>query len=246
MLSVSDLRVSYGRIEVVHGISFEAKAGEITCLIGPNGAGKSTTLWALSGVLRSVGGRFRFNGLDFTGFSPQAVVEHGLCLVPENRLVFPNLSVTENLRMGAYQRLGKDKIGVSEDIEKMLEYFPRLRKRTTQEAGTMSGGEQQMLALARALMANPKMLMLDEPSLGLAPMVVEEIFEIMGTLHKAGTSILLVEQNVQLALNYAHRVIALELGAVAFNGKAKEFADSGYIHESYLGRRNLSPESGGE
>ena len=245
MLRVSDLRVSYGRLEVVHGISFEAKAGEITCLIGPNGAGKSTTLWALSGILRSVGGRLRFDGLDVTGFSPQDVVKRGLCLVPENRLVFPNLSVTENLRMGAYQRLRSDKSGVSEDIEKMLEYFPRLRKRTTQEAGTMSGGEQQMLALARALMARPKMLMLDEPSLGLAPMVVEEIFEIMGALHKAGTSILLVEQNVQLALNYAHRIVALELGTVAFNGEPDEFVDSDFVHESYLGRTNLPSKTGG-
>jgi len=245
MLSVSDLRVSYGRIEVVHGISFEAKAGEITCLIGPNGAGKSTTLWALSGILRSVGGRLRFDGLDVTGFAPQDVVKHGLSLVPENRLVFPNLSVTENLRMGAYQRLRSDKRGVSEDIEKMLEYFPRLRKRTNQEAGTMSGGEQQMLALARALMASPKMLMLDEPSLGLAPMVVEEIFEIMGALHKAGTSILLVEQNVQLALNYAHRIVALELGSVAFNGEPKELVESDFVHESYLGRTNLPSKTGG-
>ena len=245
MLSVSDLRVSYGRIEVVHGISFEAKSGEITCLIGPNGAGKSTTLWALSGILRSVRGRLRFDGLDVTGFSPQDVVKRGLCLVPENRLVFPNLSVTENLRMGAYQRLRSDKSGVTEDIEKMLEYFPRLRKRTTQEAGTMSGGEQQMLALARALMSSPKMLMLDEPSLGLAPMVVEEIFEIMGALHKAGTSILLVEQNVQLALNYAHRIVALELGTVAFNGEPDEFVDSDFVHESYLGRTNLPPKTGG-
>ena len=128
MLSVSDLRVSYGRIEVVHGISFEAEAGEITCLVGPNGAGKSTTLWALSGVLRSSGGRFRFNGQDVTGFSPPNVVKNGLCLVPENRLVFPNLSVIENLRMGAYQRLRSDKNGVNEDTEKMLDYFPRLRK----------------------------------------------------------------------------------------------------------------------
>ena len=246
MLSVSDLRVSYGRIEVVHGISFEAEAGEITCLVGPNGAGKSTTLWALSGVLRSSGGRFRFDGQDVTGFSPPNVVKNGLCLVPENRLVFPNLSVIENLRMGAYQRLRSDKNGVNEDTEKMLDYFPRLRKRATQEAGTMSGGEQQMLALARALMANPKMLMLDEPSLGLAPMVVEEIFEIMGELHKAGTSILLVEQNVQLALRYAHRIVALELGTVAFDGVPGAFVDSGFIDEAYLGRTNLPSRAGGQ
>ncbi len=239
MLVVSDLRVAYGRIEVVHGISFEARAGEVTCLIGPNGAGKSTTLWALSGVKRPSGGRMQFDDHDIAGLSASEVVRNGLSLVPENRLVFPNLSVLENLHMGAYQRLRSDKAGVAQDVEKMLEYFPRLRERADQEAGTMSGGEQQMLAIARALMARPKMLMLDEPSLGLAPLIVAEIFGIIGALNKDGASILLVEQNVQWALTLAHRVVVLDLGTVAFDGDPKAFAKSDVIHEAYLGRTSL-------
>ncbi len=239
MLVVSDLRVAYGRIEVVHGISFEAKAGEVTCLIGPNGAGKSTTLWALAGIIRPTGGRLQFGDRDIAGLAPSAIVGKGLSLVPENRLVFPNLSALENLRMGAYQRLRSDKSGVAEDIERMMEYFPRLRERAGQEAGTMSGGEQQMLAIARALMARPKMLMLDEPSLGLAPIIVDEIFEIIAALNKQGASILLVEQNVQLALAIAHRVVVLNLGTVAFDGDPGTFADSDLVQEAYLGRRSL-------
>jgi branched-chain amino acid transport system ATP-binding protein len=239
MLRVSDLRVAYGRIEVVHGISFEAKAGEVTCLIGPNGAGKSTTLWTLAGIVRPTGGRMRLGDRDITGLAPPAVVRLGLSLVPENRLVFPNLSALENLHMGAYQRLHSDKAGVARDIERMMEYFPRLAERAGQEAGTMSGGEQQMLAIARALMARPKMLMLDEPSLGLAPIVVDEIFEIIATLNKQGASILLVEQNVQLALAIAHRVVVLDLGTVAFDGDPGAFADSDIIQQAYLGRRSL-------
>jgi len=239
MLVVSDLRVAYGRIEVVHGISFEARAGEVTCLIGPNGAGKSTTLWALAGIIRPTGGRLQFGDRDIAGLAPSAIVGKGLSLVPENRLVFPNLSALENLRMGAYQRLRSDKSGVAEDIERMMEYFPRLRERAGQEAGTMSGGEQQMLAIARALMARPKMLMLDEPSLGLAPIIVDEIFEIIAALNKQGASILLVEQNVQLALAIAHRVVVLNLGTVAFDGDPGTFADSDLVQEAYLGRRSL-------
>ena len=239
MLVVSDLRVAYGRIEVVHGISFEARAGEVTCLIGPNGAGKSTTLWTLAGILRPTGGRLQFGDRDIAGLAPPDVVRCGLSLVPENRLVFPNLTALENLHMGAYQRLHSDKAGVAEDIDRVLEYFPRLRERAGQEAGTMSGGEQQMLAVARALMARPQMLMLDEPSLGLAPMVVAEIFEIIGTLHKDGVSILLVEQNVQWALTFAHRVVVLDLGTVAFDGDPDAFAESDVIHEAYLGRTSL-------
>jgi branched-chain amino acid transport system ATP-binding protein len=239
MLVVSDLRVAYGRIEVVHGISFEARAGEVTCLIGPNGAGKSTTLWTLAGILRPTGGRLQFGRRDIAGLAAADVVQCGLSLVPENRLVFPNLTALENLHMGAYQRLRSDKAGVAEDIDRVLEYFPRLRERAGQEAGTMSGGEQQMLAVARALMARPQMLMLDEPSLGLAPMVVAEIFEIIGTLHKDGVSILLVEQNVQWALTFAHRVVVLDLGTVAFDGDADAFAESDVVHEAYLGRMRL-------
>ncbi len=236
MLRVSDLRVSYGRIEVLHGISFEAKAGEVTCLIGPNGAGKSTTLFTLAGVVRATSGQVQFGDQDLTRQSPSAVVRRGLSLVPENRLIFPGLSVHDNLRMGAYQRLRTDKTGVAEDIDKMLGYFPPLRARLHQEAGTMSGGEQQMLAVARALMARPQMLMLDEPSLGLAPLVVAEIFEIIRTLYQDGVIILLVEQNVQWALTCAQHVVVLELGQIAFDGNPEAFAASEVIHQAYLGR----------
>ncbi len=236
MLRVFDLRVSYGRIEVLHGISFEAKAGEVTCLIGPNGAGKSTTLVTLAGVLRASSGRVQFDDQQLTGLSPPAIVRRGLSLVPENRMIFPELSVWENLRMGAYQRLRTDKAGVAQDVEKMLSYFPVLRERLNQEAGTMSGGEQQMLAVARALMARPRMLMLDEPSLGLAPIVVAEIFDIIRILHRDGMSILLVEQNVQWALSSAQHVVLLELGQIAFDGNPAAFAASEVIHRAYLGR----------
>ena len=243
MLRVSDLHVGYGRIEVLHGVSFEAKAGQVTCLIGPNGAGKSTTLWTLAGKLRPTSGQLWFGDREFTGLSVPAVVQCGLSLVPENRLIFPALSVLENLHMGAYPRLRREKAAVAEDIDRVLGYFPRLRERRRQEAGTMSGGEQQMLAVARSLMARPKMLMLDEPSLGLAPLVVEEIFEIIGTLHDDGVSILLVEQNVHWALSFAHHVVVLNLGTVAFDGDPAAFTDSDIIHEAYLGRTTL--EEGG-
>ncbi len=236
MLRVSDLCAGYGRIEVLHGISFAAKEGEVTCLIGPNGAGKSTTLWALAGILRAGSGSVRFGDHDLSGLSAANIVRRGLSLVPENRLIFPALSVHENLRMGAYPRLRSDRAGVARDLERVLGYFPPLRARLAQEAGTMSGGEQQMLAVARALMARPRMLMLDEPSLGLAPLVVAEIFEIIRTLHQDGVSILLVEQNVHWALSFAQHVVVLELGKVAFEGSPEVLAASEIAHEAYLGR----------
>jgi branched-chain amino acid transport system ATP-binding protein len=236
MLKVTDLRAAHGRIEALHGISFEARAGEVTCLIGPNGAGKTTTLWALAGVLSPSAGEVRFGDRECTGLSAPEMVRLGLALVPENRLIFPALSVHENLRMGAYPRLRSDKAGVAEDVDRVLDYFPRLRERLHQEAGVMSGGEQQMLAVARALMARPQLLMLDEPSLGLAPLVVAEIFDIIGTLYEDGVSILLVEQNVQWALKLAHRVVVLNLGNVAFDGNPEAFAESEMMHEAYLGR----------
>jgi branched-chain amino acid transport system ATP-binding protein len=242
MLRVSALRVSYGRIEALHGVSFEAKAGEITCLIGPNGAGKSTTLFTLAGVLSATSGRVRFGDEDLAG-RISAIVGSGLSLVPENRLIFPDLTVHENLRMGAYQRLRKDKAGVADDMERMAGYFPRLGERLDQQAGTMSGGEQQMLAVARALMARPKMLMLDEPSLGLAPLVVAEIFEITRRLHQDGVSILLVEQNVGLALSCAHHVLVLELGEIAFDGEPSAFAAADVINKAYLGQANPTEET---
>ena len=236
MLHVSDLYVSYGRIEVLHGISFEAKTGEVTCLIGSNGAGKTTTLMTLTGVVRATGGQVQFSGKNLSDIPPAAIVRRGLSLVPENRMIFPGLSVHENLRMGAYHRLRSDKPGVVRDVEKMFATFPVLRERLNQEAGTMSGGEQQMLALARALMARPQMLMLDEPSLGLAPIIVAEIFDIIRRLHQDGISILLVEQNVQWALSCAQHVVVLELGQIAFDGDPAAFSASEVIHKAYLGR----------
>ncbi len=241
MLDVSDLHVSYGRIEALHGVSFEARAGEVTCLIGPNGAGKSTTLFSLAGVLRPTRGRVTFGSHDITSATTADIVRGGLSLVPENRLIFQGLSVLENLHMGAYQRLRTDKTGVAQDIERILAYFPPLRERLGQEAGTMSGGEQQMLAVARALMARPQMLMLDEPSLGLAPLVVAEIFEILQTLHRDGVSILLVEQNVQWALSCAQHIVVLELGAVVFDGDPDTFNASEVIQKAYLGRQSNGP-----
>ena len=237
MLQITALRAGYGRIEALHGISFEARSGEVTCLIGPNGAGKSTTLMTLAGVVRATSGQVCLEDRDLTRLSTPEIVSCGLSLVPENRLIFQGLSVLENLRMGAYQRLRTDHPGVLRDIERMLTYFPPLRDRLSQEAGTMSGGEQQMLAVARALMASPKMLMLDEPSLGLAPLVVAEIFEILQTLHQDGVSILLVEQNVQWALSCAQHIIVLELGQVVFDGDPDAFSASDVIQQAYLGRR---------
>ncbi len=236
MLKVTDLCVSYGRIEALHGISFEARAGEVTCLIGPNGAGKTTTMWTLAGILPAAAGRVQFGDHDCTALTAAEMVRRGLALVPENRLIFPAMSVRDNLHMGAYPRLRSDKAGVAEDFDRILEYFPRLRERSDQEAGVMSGGEQQMLAVARALMARPQLLMLDEPSLGLAPIVVAEIFDILATLYKDGVSILLVEQNVQWALKLAHRVVVLNLGNVAFDGSPEDFTKTDMMHEAYLGR----------
>ena len=240
MLRITDLRAGYGRIEALHGISFEARAGELTCLIGPNGAGKSTTLLTLAGVVRASGGQVWFDDQPITGYAAPDIVRCGLSLVPENRLIFQELSVLDNLRMGAYQRLRTDKAGVADDIERMLTYFPPLHARLRQEAGTMSGGEQQMLAVARALMARPRMLMLDEPSLGLAPLVVAEIFDILNTLHQDGVSILLVEQNVQWALSCAQHIVVLELGQVVFDGDPDAFTASEVIQKVYLGNRDHS------
>ncbi|MFY7984048.1 MAG: ABC transporter ATP-binding protein, partial [Burkholderiaceae bacterium] len=197
MLEIQDLATSYGKIEALKGVSLQAKAGEVTCLLGPNGAGKSTLMLTLSGILKPQRGSVKFEGEELIGKTPSQIVERGMALVPENRLVFPALSVRENLLAGAYKR--RDAAGIKNDVEAMFVRFPRLKERIEQLAGTLSGGEQQMLAVARALMSRPRLLLMDEPSVGLAPLVVAEIFAIIRQLHQEGVSLFVVEQNAHMA-----------------------------------------------
>ena len=232
ILKVSDINVYYGAIHAIKGISFEVHPGEIVTLIGANGAGKSTTLQTVSGLLHSRTGSIEFLGESLMGVPAHKIVAKGLAQVPEGRRVFLQMSVEENLQMGAYTRFGG---GIDEDLEKVYTYFPRLMERRRQVAGTLSGGEQQMLAMGRALMSRPKLLMLDEPSMGLAPILVEQIFEIIRTLHQAGTTILLVEQNAQAALNIADRGYVLETGKIVTSGTGAELLASPGIKRAYLG-----------
>ncbi len=231
LLRIEDLKVSYGGIEAVRGISFDVKEGEIVTLIGANGAGKSSTLRTISGLEKPVGGKVTFNGEDITGANAADIVAKGLMMVPEGRRIFPNLSVIENLRIGAYLR----KDSLDEDIEKVYEYFPRLKERSWQAGGTLSGGEQQMLAVGRALMGRPKLLMMDEPSLGLAPIVVQGIFEIIRQIHDAGTTVLLVEQNANMALHVADRAYVIENGKITMEGTGKELLEDEKVRAAYLG-----------
>ena len=232
MLQVNDINVYYGSIHAIKGVSFEVKQGEIVTLIGANGAGKSTILKTVSGLLRSKTGSIDFLDKNISTVAPHKIVERGLAHVPEGRRIFLQMSVEENLEMGAYTRGGK---GVSEDLAKVYEQFPRLKERRKQTAGTLSGGEQQMLAMGRALMSRPQLLMLDEPSMGLAPILVEQIFEIIKSLHKDGTTILLVEQNAQMALSVADRAYVLETGKITLSGTGEELAQSDEIRKAYLG-----------
>ena len=232
MLKVNDINVYYGSIHAIKGVSFEVKQGEIVTLIGANGAGKSTILKTVSGLLRSKTGSINFLDKNISAVAPHKIVERGLAHVPEGRRIFLQMSVEENLEMGAYTRGGK---GVSEDLAKVYEQFPRLKERRKQTAGTLSGGEQQMLAMGRALMSRPQLLMLDEPSMGLAPILVEQIFEIIKSLHKDGTTILLVEQNAQMALSVADRAYVLETGKITLSGTGEELAQSDEIRKAYLG-----------
>ena len=232
MLNVNDINVYYGSIHAIKGVSFEVKQGEIVTLIGANGAGKSTILKTVSGLLRSKTGSIDFLDKNISTVAPHKIVERGLAHVPEGRRIFLQMSVEENLEMGAYTRGGK---GVSEDLAKVYEQFPRLKERRKQTAGTLSGGEQQMLAMGRALMSRPQLLMLDEPSMGLAPILVEQIFEIIKSLHKDGTTILLVEQNAQMALSVADRAYVLETGKITLSGTGEELAQSDEIRKAYLG-----------
>lgn len=233
MLSVSNLQVSYGAIRALHGVSLQVKRGEIVTLIGCNGAGKTTTLRAISGLVRAASGSVNYEGRDITRVRPHELVRMGIAHSPEGRGVFANLTVEENLELGAYAR--SDHAAIAQDKEKGLNLFPRLRERLKQQAGTLSGGEQQMLAMARALMARPRLLLLDEPSLGLAPQVVTTIFQIIREINAAGTTILLVEQNAHMALKVAHRAYVLETGEIAMEGQAQQLAESDEVRKAYLG-----------
>ena len=233
MLEVKDLVVSYGAIKALKGISFEVNQGEIITLIGSNGAGKTTTLHSLSNLIRKVSGSIVFEGTDITNLSADKIVEMGLIQVPEGRRVFANMSVKENLEMGAYLR--KDKTQIKKDMEECYQLFPRLKERLSQMAGTLSGGEQQMLAMARALMSKPKLLLLDEPSMGLAPILVDEIFDIIKKISSTGTTILLVEQNAFKALSIAKRAYILETGSIAKTGNASDLAKDDSVIKAYLG-----------
>ena len=232
ILKVDDINVYYGSIHAIKGISFEVNQGEIVTLIGANGAGKSTTLNTIAGLLHRKTGSVSFLGEDLGKTPSYKIVSKGLALVPEGRRVFLQMTVQENLDMGAYTRRGGKS---DEDMERVFEQFPRLKERRKQVAGTLSGGEQQMLAMGRALMSSPKLLMLDEPSMGLAPILVEQIFEIILGLHKAGTTILLVEQNAQAALSVADRGYVLETGHIVTTGTGAELLESPSIKKAYLG-----------
>lgn len=231
LLNVEDINVYYGAIHAIKGVSFQVNEGEIVTLIGANGAGKSTTLKTVSGLLRSKTGAITFEGKDISNTAPHKLVAHGLAHVPEGRRVFLNMTVEENLEMGAYVKSKASQ----ELLEKVYQHFPRLKERRRQVAGTLSGGEQQMLAMGRALMSEPKLMMLDEPSMGLAPILVDQIFEIIQTLHKNGTTILLVEQNAQMALSVANRGYVLETGKVVRSAPAKELLNDAAVKAAYLG-----------
>ena len=233
MLEVKDLHVSYGAIKAVQGISFEMEQGETVALIGSNGAGKSTTLRTISGLEKAKSGSIVFQGQELTKLKPHQIVELGIAHVPEGRRVFAEMTVMENLDLGAFVR--KDKAGIQQDLKHVFELFPRLEERKNQSAGTLSGGEQQMLAMGRALMSRPKLLLLDEPSMGLAPLLIKEIFNIIVDINKSGTTVLLVEQNANMALSIANRAYVLETGRITLSGRAAELAASEEVKKAYLG-----------
>jgi len=231
ILSIQNLQVNYGGIEAVKGISFDVPEGEIVTLIGANGAGKSSTLRAISGLIKPKAGKIFYKGEDITGKNPTEMVAKGITMVPEGRRIFPDLTVKENLRVGAYLR----KDDIREDLEWVYNLFPRLREREWQEGGTLSGGEQQMLAVGRALMSRPKVMMMDEPSLGLAPIIVREIFRIIEEVNKQGVTILLIEQNANMALKTAHMGYVLETGRITMSGSGQELLVNEDVRKAYLG-----------
>lgn len=232
LLDVKDVHVYYGAIHAIKGISFQVEEGEVVTLIGANGAGKSTTLNTVSGLLRPRGGSITFDGKDLSHVHAADMVKLGMALCPEGRRIFQQMTVQENLEMGGFTRPDKE---IPASMEEMFERFPRLKERQKQIAGTLSGGEQQMLAMARALMSKPRLLMLDEPSMGLAPILVEQIFDIIKELHKAGTTILLVEQNAQMALSVADRAYVLETGKISMSGNADTLLHNDAVRKAYLG-----------
>jgi branched-chain amino acid transport system ATP-binding protein len=233
LLDIGDVVTAYGKIEALKGVTLAVAQGSITCLLGPNGAGKTTLMMTTSGILKPRRGSIRFGGEEIAGRAPHDIVARGVALVPENRLVFPHMTVADNLAAGAYQR--SDKAEIAADVERLYGRFPRLKERAAQEAGTLSGGEQQMLSVARALMSRPKLLLMDEPSLGLAPLIVEEIFAIVAELNRDGTTIFLVEQNAHMALKVAHHFYLMEQGRVTFSGSPGALAEDEVIRRAYLG-----------
>jgi branched-chain amino acid transport system ATP-binding protein len=233
ILELDDVHTYYGSIHALKGISLNVRDGEVVTLLGANGAGKSTTLRSINGLNRPRQGSIRFDGRDITQTAPHQIVKRGIAQSPEGRRLFPRMSVTENLEMGAFQR--RDRAGIREDMDRVFDLFPRLKERRSQKAGTMSGGEQQMCAIGRALMARPKLLLLDEPSLGLAPIFVERIFEIVKTINDQGTSILLVEQNALMALDAADRGYVLETGRIVLADEAQALKTNEQVRKTYLG-----------
>ena len=233
MLTINDINVFYGAIHAIKGVSLEVNEGEIVALIGANGAGKSTILRTISGLLKPKTGSIQFEGQEIAGMPAHEIVKTGISQVPEGRRIFAEMSVLENLELGAFTR--KDKDGIKADMELVFERFPRLKERIGQLAGTLSGGEQQMLAMGRALMSRPRLLLLDEPSMGLAPLLIKEIFAIIQDINKTGTTVLLVEQNANMALSIAHRAYVLETGRITLSGDAKELAASDEVRKAYLG-----------
>ncbi|RLK12412.1 amino acid/amide ABC transporter ATP-binding protein 2 (HAAT family) [Micromonospora sp. M71_S20] len=233
LLEIDDVSLLYGRIQALHGISLTVDEGEIVALIGANGAGKSTTMRAISGIRPVASGSIRFAGEDITKLRADLRVRRGLCQAPEGRGIFPGMTVLENLDMGAYTR--RDRAGIAQDLDRVLGLFPRLAERRRQHGGTLSGGEQQMLAVGRALMSRPKLLLLDEPSMGLAPMLIQQIFDIIVEINQQGTTVLLVEQNAQQALARAHRAYVLETGRIVKSGTGAELLHDPAVKEAYLG-----------
>ena len=233
MLKLNEIHTYYGNIRAIRGVSLSVDEGEMVCLIGANGAGKSTTLMTISGIHRPMQGTITFEGDDLTDTSAEKRVELGISQVPEGRLIFPEMTVLENLELGAFLR--KDTPIIKEDLDRVFDLFPVLRERRGQQGGTLSGGEQQMLAIGRALMSHPRLLLLDEPSLGLAPLLVEQIFEIIQEINNQGTTILLVEQNAYLALQTTHRGYVMETGEIAIEGTSSELLNDARVREAYLG-----------